>query len=590
MRTHIRFGVLLLGLLTTQFFWAQQTYKVHSHNDYLQDVPFWHAYGNGAASIEVDLFLKRDSLFVTHSQGEIQSGRTLESLYLDRLVEVLEQGQDRELQLLIDLKSEAHATLDKLVATLGNYPSLTSSDKLNFVVSGNRPLARNYGNYPDFIKFDHQNLEDLDQINLEKVALVSVNFKGYSVWNGYGRMMAPELQAVEKAIAKAKASGKPFRFWATPDTKTGWARMAQLGVDYINTDRPAAANAYLGSLDRNIYSQERPIAVYRPKFGYRKGSTPRNVVLMIGDGNGLAQISAAMIANRGELSITQLKHIGLIKTSSDDDLITDSAAAATALATGVKTNNRAIGQGPGGEDLNTLVEEVAKHGFNTALVGTDAIYGATPASFYANRMERDDTQGLVTDLLSSDLGFFIAGGRDQEPRIRGTFATKSLDDFKDLGERTAVYLGDTKAPSMKNGREDLLPRAVKKALDVLGAEKAPFFLMVEGAQIDNGGHSNDTEGIVREMLDFDRAIAEAVRFADAHGNTLVVVTADHETSGFGIVGGNQDKGVVHGDFLTVDHSGIMVPVFAYGPQGERFNGIYENSDIFLKILEALDLR
>src|SRR5690606_33432240 len=122
MRTNFRFMVLALGLLSTQCFWAQRTYKVHSHNDYLQEVPFWHAYGSGAASIEVDLFLKRDSLFVTHSEGEIRPGRTLEGMYLDRLVEVLGQGEARELQLLIDLKSEAHATLDKLVATLGNYP------------------------------------------------------------------------------------------------------------------------------------------------------------------------------------------------------------------------------------------------------------------------------------------------------------------------------------------------------------------------------------------------------------------------------------------------------------------------------------
>lgn len=75
MRHSIRSMVVILGLLSTQYFWAQQTYKVHSHNDYLQEVPFWQAYSGGAASIEVDLFLKRDSLFVTHSEGEIQPGQ-----------------------------------------------------------------------------------------------------------------------------------------------------------------------------------------------------------------------------------------------------------------------------------------------------------------------------------------------------------------------------------------------------------------------------------------------------------------------------------------------------------------------------------
>ncbi|WP_417935559.1 alkaline phosphatase [Flagellimonas amoyensis] len=143
---------------------------------------------------------------------------------------------------------------------------------------------------------------------------------------------------------------------------------------------------------------------------------------------------------------------------------------------------------------------------------------------------------------------------------------------------------------MENGRGDALPKSVKKALEVLGKDKAPFFLMVEGAQIDNGGHSNSTRDIVQEMLDFDQAIAEALRFADAHKNTLVVITADHETSGFGIVGGSMQEGVVQGDFLTVDHTGIMVPLFAYGPQAESFNGVYENTEVFHKILKALGIR
>ncbi|HBU78514.1 MAG TPA: alkaline phosphatase, partial [Muricauda sp.] len=117
--------------------------------------------------------------------------------------------------------------------------------------------------------------------------------------------------------------------------------------------------------------------------------------------------------------------------------------------------------------------------------------------------------------------------------------------------------------------------------------KAPFFLMVEGAQIDNGGHSNSTSDIILEMLDFDRAIAEAIKFADSNKNTLIIITADHETSGFGIVGGDLEKGTVQGDFLTVDHTGIMVPVFAYGPGAINFNGVYENTEIFKKILDSL---
>lgn len=309
---------------------------------------------------------------------------------------------------------------------------------------------------------------------------------------------------------------------------------------------------------------------------------------MIGDGNGLAQISSAMIANRGNLTVTGLKNIGLVKTASADDLITDSAAGASAMATGNKTNNRAIGVDTEGKPMTNLVDVLGGKGFNTAIVTTNAIFGATPSSFYAHRIERDDTPGLVEDLNKSQLDFFIAGGKNEKGTIDRVFTERTLETFNDFEKPTAIYLGENKAPTMENDRGSVFPTAIRKSLEVLGKRKEPFFLMVEGAQIDNGGHSNSTKDIVREMLDFDQAIAEALKFADAHKNTLVVITADHETSGFGIVGGSLEEGTVQGDFLTVDHTGIMVPLFAYGPQANSFNGVYENTEIFAKIVRILE--
>jgi len=580
--------VLLLAFLNTTIK-AQTTYKVHSHNDYAQELPFWYAYANGAASIEADLFLKNNSLYVTHAEAEIVEGRTFQTLYLDRLQKLQESGNLRDVQLLIDFKSEAYATLQRLVEVLEGYPQLLKADKVRFVISGNRPKPEDYGKYPSFIWFDHQNLDELDQIDLNKVALVSTSFKNYSVWNGYGRMTEPDLEAVKAAINKAKKVGKPFRFWGSPDTKTGWARLTRLGVDYINTDQPALAQQYLTNLEANTYNKKTPISVYRPKYGYTTGAKPTNVILMIGDGNGLAQITAAMVANQGNLTLTEIKEIGLVKTTSHDDLITDSAAGATAMATGVKTNNRAIGVDSNGDVLTNLVDKVSTAGFNTAIVTTDAIYGATPSSFFAHRVERDDTEGLVADLNESPLDLFISGGQNQENTIQKKFKTQSLESFETLHEPTAIYLGSNKVPSATSGRGAIFPKAVKKALDVLSAKEQPFFLMVEGAQIDNGGHSNNIGDIVEEMLDFDQAIAEALEFADTHGNTLVIITADHETSGLGIVGGNMKEGRVQGDFLTIDHTGILVPLFAYGPQSQNFSGVYENTDIHHKILETLGI-
>lgn len=585
-RTYLLIIAGLILFISGKVF-AQNSYKIHSHNDYAQELPFWFAYSSGASSIEADVFLKDDELYVTHAENEIVEGNTLKSLYLDGLRNLEASGKLRELQLLIDIKSETYATLKKLEEVLKEYPELISDGKVKFVISGNRPRPEEYKNYPDFIWFDHQNLDELGTIDLSKVALVSTSYKNYSVWNGYGRMTGPDLIKVEEAINKAKASGKPFRFWATPDTKTAWARLAKLGVDYINTDHPALAKQYLDKFDGNTFTLENPVEVYEPKYGYDADSKPTNIILMIGDGNGLAQISSAMIANRGKLTITSLKNIGLSKTASYDDLITDSAAGATAMATGQKTNNRAIGVGPNGENLSNLTDELSKKNFNTAIVSTDAIYGATPSSFYAHREERDDTPGLVEDLKNSRLNFFVAGGEGEKKSIEEKFSTIDLSSLSELDEQTGIYLGDNKAPSMSNGRGNALPKSVAKTLQILESKNNPFFLMVEAAQIDNGGHSNSTNNIVLEMLDFDRAIAEAIKFADSNENTLVIITADHETSGFGIVGGNLETGTIQGDFLTVDHTGIMVPVFAYGPGAINFNGVYENTEIFKKILDSL---
>ncbi|NJB71080.1 alkaline phosphatase [Saonia flava] len=568
---------------------AQEAYKVHSHNDYNQQLPFWYAYSNGAASIEADLFLKNDTLYVTHSKDEIVPHHTFEKLYLERLKSLSSSGDLRELQVLIDLKSEAYTTLQKLVEVLENYPSLIKENTLHFVISGNRPKPSDYKNYPDFIWFDHQNLNDIDSIPLDKVALVSLSFKNYTVWNGYGRPTAADAKKVQAAIAKAKSSGKPFRFWATPDTKTAWARLAKMGVDYINTDQPALAKQYLDKLEVNTYQKETPIKVYQPEYKYDTYSPPKNIILMIGDGNGLAQISAAIIANQGNLTLTSIKDIGLVKTASNDDLVTDSAGGATAMATGSKSNNRAIGVDSKGKVLPNIIDITSNHGYTTAIVSTDAIYGATPASFYAHRVERDDTQGILTDLKQSKLNFFMTGGKSEEETINDVFVTQKMETFTTFKEPTAIYLGDNKVPSIKEGRKNVFPESVKLALEVLNSKKEPFFLMVEGAQIDNGGHSNSTRGIVEEMLDFDKVIAEALQFADKNQHTLVVIAADHETSGFGIVGGEEDKGMVQGDFLTVDHTGIMVPLFSYGPGAHYFNGVYENTAIFEKIIEVLAL-
>jgi len=112
-------------------------------------------------------------------------------------------------------------------------------------------------------------------------------------------------------------------------------------------------------------------------------------------------------------------------------------------------------------------------------------------------------------------------------------------------------------------------------------------MMVEGSQIDHGGHSNNLKQVITENSDFDQVVGNALRFADEDGETLVIVTADHETGGLTLLDGNIKNGYVWGDFSTNDHTGTPVPVFAYGPHAGDFRGVYQNTEIFNKILALI---
>ena len=150
-----------------------------------------------------------------------------------------------------------------------------------------------------------------------------------------------------------------------------------------------------------------------------------------------------------------------------------------------------------------------------------------------------------------------------------------------------VIVDDASVVSMKNGRGDFLTKSLAKATNTFSKSKNPFFIMAEGAQIDYGGHSNNVEYVVREMLDFDKLVGQAMEFVDNNPETLLVVTADHETGGLSLIDGSIEKGYVHGSFSTNDHTAVSVPVFAYGAGAQNFAGVYQNTEIYAKIVEAL---
>lgn len=328
---------------------------------------------------------------------------------------------------------------------------------------------------------------------------------------------------------------------------------------------------------------------------------PKNVIFLIGDGMGVSQIYAGLTANRGHLNLERIKVIGFHKNQASDNYVTDSAAGATAFATGKQTYNGAIGLDSLKVPSTTLLEMAEKKGLATGLVSTCDITDATPSSFIAHQRTRSMHEEIAGDFLKTDIDVVIGGGRKYfEKRKDGlnlldTLRKKGYQVHSNLaldgvskGKLVALYAEENPIKVME-GRGDALLYSSKKSLEILGQNKKGFFVMIEGSQIDWGGHANDTDYIITEMVDFDKSIGFALDFAEKNKETLVVITADHETGGFALMGGNMKTGEVKGAFTTKGHTGQMIPVFAFGPGAEVFSGIYNNYDIFTKIKQALQL-
>lgn len=320
---------------------------------------------------------------------------------------------------------------------------------------------------------------------------------------------------------------------------------------------------------------------------------------MIGDGMGLSQISAGMYANDGRLNLERMRHIGLIKTYSQDNLITDSAAGATAFACGKKTINGALAITKDGKPLKTILEIAHNQGLSTGLVATSTIQHATPAAFYAHRIDRGLYEDITEDFLSGSVDLAIGGGnrmfnkREDKRNIQGEMEKMGYKFFPDLISAGLAYHPKLMIlpekghlPPSQRGRKDFLVQASNFATQHLQKQEKGFFLMIEASQIDWGGHSNDSDYLIQEMIDFDKAIGRVLDFAQNDGNTLVIVTADHETGGFSITGGKYGSNHIETIFSTTEHTGTLIPVFAFGPGAEEFTGIYENTAIFYKMMEA----
>ncbi len=322
----------------------------------------------------------------------------------------------------------------------------------------------------------------------------------------------------------------------------------------------------------------------------------KNIIFMIGDGMGIATTYAAMSSVDHPLNFERFPVTGLQKTFSADNFITDSAAAGTALANGKKTQNGVIGLDAKKNRTKSILKLAQEHNLATGLIAVTSITDATPAAFVAHVSNRTNQEAIAMDIMYSGVDVFVGGGynyfakrSDKLNLLDGLVArgyevhTNMAKVGKSHATKLAALVAPTQCAYRLKGRGDMLPVASAKAIEILNKNTNGFFLMIEGSHIDHGGHDNDAKVLVDEVLDFDEALGVALDFAKADGHTLVVVTADHETGGVTIIGGDMKKHTVKLNFSTKGHTAVMVPVYAFGPGADKFTGIYDNTALIGKL-------
>ncbi|WP_262711150.1 alkaline phosphatase [Pedobacter frigidisoli] len=346
----------------------------HSHNDYHQNIPLLQAYYAGMGSIEADVFLSPGALFVAHESTEIKADRTLKNFYLSPLASLYTSNgnhafekTDQKLQLVIDIKQDHMNVLNELIAELKNFGDVFNASKnpdaIKIVIRGDMPTPSNFKNWPDYIYFDGRPEIRYTPEELKYVAMISQDIKKYSLWNGKGVPTPADFAKLKKVIDDAHQLNKPFRFWATTDNPNTWIVLGRMGADWINTDHPERLAEFYEHQEKLTYTNPNPYQVYAP--AYRNDGANKkvkNVILLIGDGMGLSQIHAGQIVNHGDLNISRIKNIGFLQTAAASSDNTDSAAGATAMATGEKTNNCYIGMGTDHRKRTNIVDTLNNFG------------------------------------------------------------------------------------------------------------------------------------------------------------------------------------------------------------------------------------
>ncbi|MCM3783742.1 alkaline phosphatase [Neobacillus mesonae] len=389
----------------------------------------------------------------------------------------------------------------------------------------------------------------------------------------------------------------------------------------------------------------------------------KNVIFMIPDG-----YSASYATNyrwyKGEESVLDSMLVGMQRTYSANSIITDSAAAGTAFATGVKTNNGMISTSPEGKELKTILQTAEEEGKASGLVATSTITHATPAVFASNVATRADEASIAPQLIENDVDVILGGGKKyfsdsvlNNAKAKGYHYINSKNDLAKADKSKKViglFAEDAMAPELDREatNQPSLKEMTETALEVLNKDKDGFFLMVEGSQIDWAGHDHDAAWAMKDSEAFEQAVEAVLEFAKKDKNTLVVVAGDHDTGGMGVGGygeGAVDFDILRdvtatGDFMvsklnatrsnikqvvkqyttleltdeevqtiksaekpdiaindiisyranigwtTYNHTGVDVPVYAFGPGADLFRGLIQNTDFPVLMAQAMKIK
>lgn len=328
----------------------------------------------------------------------------------------------------------------------------------------------------------------------------------------------------------------------------------------------------------------------------------KNVIIIIGDGMGTAQVYASIVAQKDASNFLRFPYSGFSRTYSHNKYTTDSGAGGTAIVTGHKTDNRHIGVLPDGTPVPSFLSLLHDRGLSTGFVVTSSVLDATPASTYAHAPDRKMLDTISLHMSQCGFDVMIGGGLSNfrpenrkdglSPldtlRKRGYEITYSLEEMKQSkSNKLVTFFCENYYGPVAPGRDPVLTEGTKKALEILTKNPKGFAMMIEGSQIDWGCHKNDAAYMEAELADFEKMLKIVLDFAEKDGNTLVVVTADHETGGLVLTGGDISNGKNTCKYITDGHSGVMVPVFAFGPGAETFSGIQQNIDLLPKVFKAM---